>query len=91
MAIYVLTPGDDSMKRSDRRNLFLISAASASAAKDRAEQMCGDVDGVFDGWAATALTGSGAQDFTVECNGPVGLKEGTVWPRLTSGGSPLAI
>lgn len=91
MAIYVLTPGHDSMKRSDRRNLFLISASSAALAKDRAEQMCGDVDGVFDNWNATALTGSGAQDFTVECSGPVGLREGTAWPHLTAGGSPLAI
>lgn len=90
MAIYVLTPTED-LKRSDRRNLFVISAASAAAAKTRAEALCGDVAGVFTNWTATELTDSAAQDFTVECSGPVGLKAGNVWPRLTSGGSPLAI
>ena len=90
MAIYILTPPEH-LKRSDRRNLFGISAASASAARTRAEALCGDTAGAFDGWTATALTDSSAQDFAVECSGPVGLKEGTVWPRLTAGGSPLSI
>ena len=90
MTIYVLTPPTH-LKRSDRRNLFCISAASAGDAKDRAEALCGDSAGTFDDWNATALTDSATQDFVVECSGPVGLKEGNVWPRLTDGGSTLRI
>ena len=91
MAIFILTP-TESLKRSDRRNLFCISGvATAALARTRAEALCGDSAGAFSGWTATELTDSAAQDFGVECSGPFGLKEGNVWPRLTNGGSTLAI
>lgn len=88
--IYAVTPPEH-LKRADRRNLFVVSAASAAAAKARCEAMCADVEGTFDNWNAAALTDTSAQDFTVECSHPVGLQNGNVWPRLTAAGVPLAV
>ena len=88
--IYAVTPPEH-LKRADRRNLFVVAAASAAAAKARCAALNADVEGTFDGWNAIALTDTSAQDFTVECSHPVGVKDGNAWPRLTSGGSPLAI
>ena len=89
--IIVLTPGDDSLKRSDRRNLFVLSAANVAAAKARAEELCADSAGAFEDWTATILNDSSTQDFVIECSGsPTGSKDGSVWNRLTSAGDRLA-
>lgn len=93
MTQYVLTPGDQSRKRSDQRNTFIIKAASAAAARTRCEALCGDSAGAFDNWTATALTDSSAEDCVIESgSGPVGTSEiGNVWPKLTAGGDRLRV
>lgn len=91
MTIYILTPSE-SLRRADRLNTWLISAADADAAKNRAARMSGDVPGTFADWFVTELLDDPSQDCVIEGNGkPVGPRGGSVWHNLKSGGDPLAI
>ena len=91
MSLYVVTPIETS-RRSDGKNLFVVSAGSGNAARASAEAMCGETAGAFAAadWPAVALTDTPGQDFVAECAGPVGKKNGP-WLHLTRGGNPLAI
>lgn len=91
MSIYVLTPVETS-RRFDGKNLFVVSAGSANAARASAEAMCGETAGAFaaNEWPAVALADTPGQDFVAECRGPVGKKNGP-WLTLTRGGNPLAL
>ncbi|WP_373503130.1 hypothetical protein [Aestuariivirga sp.] len=93
MTQFIVCPADPSLKRGDRRNFFVVQAASAAAARTRCEALCGDSAGVFDGWTAVALADSSTQDLVVETShGPVGTSEtGNVWPKVTSGGDRLRV
>ena len=90
MSIYVVYPVE-SARRSDGRNLFVVSAGSASAARAACEGRTGDVAGHFQEarWNAVALSDTATENFVAGPFGPVGRATGP-WPKLTRGGNPLA-
>ncbi len=90
MSLYVIHPVE-SARRSDGKNLFVVSAASASAARTACEAMTGDVAGAFAAaeWTATALSDTATENFVAGPFGPVGRATGP-WPKLGRGGNPLA-
>ena len=90
MSIYVVYPVE-SARRSDGKSCFVVSAASASAARTACEGMTGDVAGHFEEskWNAVALSDTAAENFVAGPFGPVGRASGP-WPKLGRGGNPLA-
>jgi hypothetical protein len=94
MTQFVIFPSDPSLKRSDRKNIFIVAEADAEAALERCEQLCGDTSGAFSGWNAIPLNDSASQDMVIESSHatPVGTREnGNIWPKLLSSGDPLAV
>lgn len=85
MAIYAFYPAAEHLRRPDGIGFILAEGADAAAARVTAQQLVG-------GASITAFTsvliGAGMQ--AVAAQGlPVGAANGTVWPTLTRGGSPL--
>ena len=82
-------PSNPSQKRPDAKN-FVVTAASAAEARQKAEAMCGQVDGCFKDWNSVELTGS-TTDFCFESAiGPIGRKVESAFGQLTRGGDYLA-
>lgn len=88
----VSTPA--SARDSGGKNILLIYAASASAARTRAEVMLGQVEGACADYDVTALPADTTGDCVIESGGaPIGTREANnIWSRkLSRGGNPLAL
>lgn len=90
MSLFAVYP-PESLRRSDGKNLFVISAADEAAALERAEAMCGDVEGAFADWIAFELSDSPDQDFLAGPFGPVGTRNSVAWADKLYKGDRLAI
>lgn len=92
MATYIVYPTNEKGIRVDGKNCIVLEAASAAAARTRAEVILGEVAGTITSadYAATALTGSATEDFVAGPKGPVGVAA-SAWPKLWRNGAPLAV
>lgn len=89
MSVFCVSPANSSQRRHDAKN-FVVTAASASEARAKAEEMCGQVAGCFSEWNAVELGGT-TTDFCFESTlGPIGRRSGSVFKQLTRAGQHLA-
>lgn len=85
MAIYAFYPAAEHLRRPDGIGFILAEGADDVAARVVAQQLVG---GLSIAAFASVLVGAGMQPVAAQ-GLPVGDVNGTVWPTLTRGGSPL--
>lgn len=85
MAIYAFYPATEHLRRPDGIGFILAEGADTNAARLVAQQLVG---GPSIASFTSVLIGAGIQPVAAQ-GLPVGAANGTTWPKLTRGGSPL--
>lgn len=93
MSLFIVYPAIEKAIRSDSRNVYVVSAATAALARNSAEALAGANLNSFVSteWNSVQLMDSAAQDCIVPfAKYPVGKRDGA-WPDKLLNGHSLAI